>query len=176
MNERFATVEIYFLDLGEQLLPYCEDDEPPVQASWSTMWAELSAELSHCDAFVIVVPEWGGMAPPTLKNLFLLCNRQEMSHKPALIVGVSRGKSGNYPISELRMSSYKNTQICYIPENIIVRDVETRFNTSSPACEEEALIRHRMCYALAVLTEYARALSAVRASGVIDPVTYRWGV
>ncbi len=45
-----------------------------------------------------------------------------------LIVAVSSGAGGAYPVAELRMSSYKNSRICYIPEQIIIRDVENVLN------------------------------------------------
>ena len=72
----------------------------------------------------MVVPEYGGMATPIAKNLFLLCDDGELFHKPGLIVSVSSGNGGAYPITELRSSSYKNTHIMWIPENIIIRNVE----------------------------------------------------
>ena len=50
-----------------------------------------------------------------LLNIFLLCGNGEFSHKPGLIVSVSSGNGGAYPIAELRSSSYKNTHIMWIP-------------------------------------------------------------
>ena len=41
-----------------------------------------------------------------------------------LIVSISSGNGGAYPISELRSSSYKNSHILWIPENIIIRNVK----------------------------------------------------
>jgi hypothetical protein len=39
-----------------------------------------------------------------------------------LIIAVSGGAGGGaYPVAELRMSSYKNSRICYLPEHLIVR-------------------------------------------------------
>ena len=81
----------------------------------------------------MVVPEYGGMSTPNSKNFFLLFNffffffffllNGELFHKPGLIVSISSGNGGAYPISELRSSSYKNSHIMWIPENIIIRNV-----------------------------------------------------
>ena len=65
------------------------------------------------------------MVPAGLKNFFLCFGRNELAHKPGLIVGVSSADGGVYPVAELRMSSYKNSRICYIPEQLIVRNVES---------------------------------------------------
>ena len=64
------------------------------------------------------------MATPIAKNFFLICNKGELAHKPGLIVSISSGNGGAYPVSELRSSSYKNTHIMWIPEQIIIRNVE----------------------------------------------------
>ena len=68
------------------------------------------------------MPEYGGMATPNSKT-FLVFNNGELFHKPGLIISVSSGTGGAYPISELRSSSYKNSHIMWIPEHIIIRNV-----------------------------------------------------
>ena len=73
---------------------------------------------------MVIAPEWHGQVPAGLKNFFLICGRAEVGHKPALITTVSSGDGGAYPVAELRMSSYKNNRICYIPEQLIIRNVE----------------------------------------------------
>ena len=55
-------------------------------------------------------------------------NRFQLGHKPALIVTVSSADGGAYPVAELRMSSYKNNRICYLPEHVILRNVERILN------------------------------------------------
>ena len=125
-----------------------------------------------------VAPEWHGQVPSGLKNLFLLCGKDQMGHKPALIVTVSSGDGGAYPVAELRMSSYKNNRLCYIPEQIIVRHVETVLNDDSAQNDPDpdAYFRDRIRYALGILREYALALRQVRASGVTDTGVYRNGM
>ena len=173
---RFSGVDGYVLDLGEQHLPYCEVEHPPPEEQEHPAWLAISRRLRACDGIVVVSPEWGGMAPAALKNFFLWCNNQELSHKPGLIVAVGRRLGGSYPVAELRMSSYKNTQLCYIPEHVIVRHVELVLNDPEPASDDDANLRERLEYALRLLVEYAKALRAVRESGVIDAVRYPWGM
>lgn len=83
---------------------------------------------------------------------------------------------GSYPNAELRMSSYKNTRIVYIPDHVIVRHVESILNSELPEGKDDEYIRARLNYTLNVLVEYAKALNAVRQSGVIDIKTYPFGL
>lgn len=160
--------QTYLLDLAHNPLPFWDDGmwskEPTITAAWSP----VSAELSKCEAFVIVSPEWGGMAPAGLKNLFLFCSDGCMYHKPGLLIGVSSSRGGAYPIAELRMSSYKNVHITYIPEHVIVRNVEKILNDPSPQSDEDTFIRKRLDYGVKVLIEYSKGLKQVRDSGVLN--------
>lgn len=170
------TQRTYLLDLATAQIPLWDEGLPNGDERWKTLWTRHSQELTKCDAFVFIAPEYGGMVPPALKNIFLLCNNQELSHKPALIVGVSSGRSGTYPIAELRMSSYKNTRICYMPDHMIIRESEKYFLSEEPSSPLEAEIRARLDYFLRVLKEYSKALSSVRSSGVIDTRTFPNGL
>ena len=124
-------------------------------------------KLAKSDGFIFVVPEWNGMVPPAMKNVFIIADR-EFAHKPALLVTVSAGFGGSYPIAELRMSSYKNSRLCYIPDHVIVRHVNTVMNTPEPANDDDKRIRDRLAYSIRVLEEYTKAFQAIRKSGVID--------
>jgi len=138
------------------------------EQKWLDILNPIREQLSDCDALVIITPEWHGQVPAGLKNFFLLFGKNEMGHKPALIVSVSSGVGGSYPIAELRMSSYKNSRICYIPEHVIIRDVESILN-DNPADNDkrsDPYIRERLQWSLAILNEYATALKQVRESGV----------
>ena len=128
--------------------------------------------------FVVVSPEWHGQVPAGLKNFFLMWGKGELAHKPALIVTVSSADGGAYPVAELRMSSYKNNRICYIPEQIIVRNVESVLNDDPGRNNQDAdsYFRERIAYALGVLQEYARALGQVRASGATDLSQFKNGM
>ena len=101
------------------------------------------------------------MATPAAKNIFLLCGSGEFAHKPGLIVSVSSGNGGAYPISELRMSSYKNTHIMWIPENIIIRNVE-EFNPGSHGDNIPEWLDNRIDYVLKLLLAYASNMKPLR--------------
>lgn len=145
------------IDLGERPLPlWPADDRGP--------WAQYQQQLAAADALVVIAPEWNGMACPAVKNFFLYASKAELAHKPALLVGVSSGVGGAYPISELRASGYKNCRIGYLPEHLIVRHVEAVLNGGEAVGEDDLRIRKRADYALDILGKYAEALKPVRAS------------
>lgn len=175
-NSLAITQRVYTLELATANIPFWDEGMWNGEEKWKSIWSKHSIELSACDAFVIIAPEYGGMVPPALKNIFLLCSNQELAHKPALIVGVSAGRSGSYPIVELRMSGYKNTRVCYLPDHMIIREAEKMFLTGEPQNPAETDVRARLDYFLRVLKEYAKALSTVRASGVIDTKSFPNGL
>jgi hypothetical protein len=140
------------------------------------VFRETAVQLDRSAAYVLIAPEWGGMAPAALKNFLLLVGKQ-MADKPTLIVSVSSGLSGGYPICELRMSSFKNTRIVYTPDHIIVRQVESILNDSdAPANETDTFIRNRICYGMKTLHAYGNALKQVRDSGVLDYKNFPFGM
>lgn len=151
------------IDLGERPLPlWPADDKGP--------WADYQQRLAAADALVVIAPEWNGMACPAVKNFFLYASKTELAHKPALLVGVSSGVGGAYPISELRASGYKNCRIAYLPEHLIVRHVEAVLNEGEATGEDDLRIRRRADYALDILGKYAAALKPVRAAiDLTDP-------
>jgi hypothetical protein len=145
------------IDLGEGALPlWPADDNGP--------WPEYQQQLAQADALVVIAPEWNGMACPAVKNFFLYAGKAELAHKPALLVGVSSGIGGAYPISELRASGYKNCRIAYLPEHLIVRHVEAVLNDGEAHGEDDLRMRKRADYALDILGKYAEALKPVRAA------------
>jgi NAD(P)H-dependent FMN reductase len=135
---------------------------------WEERLAPLRRLLRESDGFVIVSPEWHGQVPAGLKNFFLIVSKQEVGHKPALIVTVSSADGGAYPVAELRMSSYKNNRILYIPEQVIVRHVERVLNEDPEQNDpdSDAYFRERILWSLQVLRAYAEALRPVRESGI----------
>ncbi len=134
---------------------------------WKALLEPISGELDGSDGFVIIAPEYHGQVPAGLKNFFLMW-KHELSHKPALIVTVSSADGGAYPVAELRMSSYKNNRLCYLPEHLIIRHVESVLNENpddnNP--DADAYFRERIDWVLPQLIEYANALKRVRDSGV----------
>lgn len=145
-------------------------------SSADPIWTAIAAELRKADGFVVATPEWSGMACPALKNFFLFCTGGELAHKPALIVSVSTTLGGSYPVAELRMSSAKNTHVCYIPDHVIVRHAAHMLAGPEAASGEDRRLRERIDYSLRVLECYAAALRAVRCAGVIDLKTYPYGM
>ncbi len=157
---RQQAVQVQVVDLAQQplaLWPATDD---------AGHWLGMAEQLQAADALIILSPEWNGMACPALKNLFLYAGRRELAHKPALLVGVSSGQGGAYPLSELRASSYKNCRICFIPEQLIIRQVETVLNGEQALDTDDQRIRQRADWALQVLLEYATALRGL--NGRID--------
>ncbi|TGK82816.1 NADPH-dependent oxidoreductase [Leptospira bourretii] len=169
-------IETVLFDLGGNPLPLWEPAMWEKESEIKKFWLEYSNGFGTADAFVFLSPEYAGMASPALKNFFLYLSSGDLSHKPGLIITVSSGMGGSYPNAELRMSSYKNTRIVYLPDHAIVRHVESVLNSETPEGKDDEYIRARLNYVLSVLVEYAKALSQVRQSGVIDLKTYPFGL
>ena len=156
--------EAFLFLLAENPLPLWDEAIWNNDETWNNRLAPLKKELTESDAFIIIAPEYHGQAPAGLKNFFLMFNRFELGHKPAMIIGVSSSTGGAYPIAELRMSSYKNNRLCYIPEQMIIRDVEKVFN-ENPAdndAESDTYYKERLNWSMDILKGYATALKGMR--------------
>lgn len=162
-------VETFLLDLGEHPLDLWDETVWSGDKKWEKQWKPIEKYFEKSDAFVLISPEYAGMASPSLKNLFLFCG-STLRHKPGLLVGVSASRNGAYPIAELRMSSHKNSHIIYIPEHVIIRDVEN-FGKN-----KEGYIEQRMNYSLNLLPIYAEAFDKIRSSGLLKPDMYDFGM
>ena len=169
-------VDTYYLSLAGNPLPLWDEDLGKGTDQWKKVWGPISTELKRCEGFVIISPEWSGMVPAGLKNFFLLCSSGELAHKPGMIIGVSSGIGGTYPVAELRSSSYKNTRLCYIPDHIIVRNSASMLKGDTPASDHDKSLRKRITYSNKMLIEYAKALLGVRESGVIDYKSFPSGM
>ncbi|MCE2706069.1 MAG: NAD(P)H-dependent oxidoreductase [Proteobacteria bacterium] len=170
--------ECYLLNLATANLKFWDESfwqEDPNK--FDANWTKARNEINNSDALIIVAPEWNGMIPPALKNFFHLAVKGEISNKPALIVSVSASVNGVYPITELRMNSYKNTVLCYIPQHVIVRNVGTQLNDLvSPENEEDKIIRERIESSLKVLIEYAKAFKTIRSSDAVKNFPFPYGM
>jgi NAD(P)H-dependent FMN reductase len=158
MNSKLNT---FILDLADAAIPLWSPEKKDGKGVWGETWNSISANLSNSDGFILVVPEYGGMATPAAKNIFLLCGNGEFAHKPGLIVSISSGNGGAYPIAELRSSSYKNTHIMWIPENIIIRNVE-EFNPGAYGKNIPDWLDDRIDYVLKLLLTYASNMKPIR--------------
>ena len=156
-----SDLDIYNLDLGDNSLPLWSPDKKNGKGVWGDTWKSISDNLTKSDGFILVVPEYGGMATPAAKNIFLLCSNGEFAHKPGLIVSVSSGNGGAYPISELRSSSYKNTHVMWIPENIIIRNVE-EFNPGAHGDNIPKWLDNRIDYVLKLFLAYSSNMRPLR--------------
>ncbi len=154
-------LNLYTLDLASSELPLWSSDKKNGEGIWGKPWKTISDNLKKSDGLIFVVPEYNGMATPAAKNIFLLCGNGELAHKPGLIVSISSGNGGAYPIAELRSSSYKNTHIMWIPENIIIRNVE-EFNTGDHGDNIPEWLDERITYVLKLILVYAESMRPIR--------------
>ena len=170
--------ESWLFSLSGNPLPLWDQGVWDGDPEWKALLTPIKQQLASSDAFVVISPEWHGQVPAGLKNFFLLFGKNKLGHKPALIVSVSSGDGGAYPIAELRMSSYKNSRICYIPEHVILRKVEKVLN-DNPADNDERsdnYYRERIQWALNILKQYAIGLKQVRESGAVETDKFNNGM
>jgi NAD(P)H-dependent FMN reductase len=171
--------ETWLFSLAGNPLPLWEEAIWEGDPAWREQMAPISDQLASCDGLIVVSPEWHGMAPAALKNFFLIwTGGGELAHKPALIVTVSVADGGSYPVAELRMSSYKNNRICYLPEHLIIRYVDTVFNDDPSDNNESAqeYFAKRLSYCLGLLRVYALAFRGIRDSGAAGLDEYTSGM
>lgn len=147
-------------DLSELNPPLWSEDKWKPDSELAQWWLPVARDVSACSGFVVVTPEWAGMVPPHLKNFLLSCDKGEVAHKPALIVSVSSGLGGAYPVAELRMSGYKNNQIWWLPDHIILRNVKTLFCGENS--DLDSPLEKRILYCLRFLVGAAEHLAPVR--------------
>lgn len=166
------------IDLAITALPFWDEGIWHNDPEWEAKLQPLSEQLAQADGFVIVTPEWHGMVPAALKNFFLMWSKQELAHKPALIVSVSAGTGGAYPIAELRTSSYKNNNLCYLPNHVIIRHVTSVLNEDIDTnnAEEDSKIRERVDHALQTLLVYSQAFQNIRETQIVDLQRYPFGM
>jgi len=163
-KENDKGVDPYLYLLADNPLPLWDQSIWENDPEWNQRLAPLKEQLSNSDAFIFIAPEYHGAVPAGLKNFFLMFNRFELGHKPALIVGISSSTGGAYPVAELRMSSYKNNRLCYIPEHMIIRDVEKVFNSDVKDNDQDADVyyKDRLDWSLDMLVGYGHALKSMR--------------
>lgn len=170
--------ETWLHDLAQDPLPLWDENIGSGEGQWAFL-PGLVERLQSSNGFIFVCPEWHGMATSALKNFFLLCGAQSgLAHKPALITTVSGSDGGAYVVAELRASSYKNNRLCYIPEQLVIRNVGQVLNNHSDENNAEAhnYFVERASYTLKLLLAYADAMGAVRTSGVVDLEAYPNGM
>lgn len=147
------------------------DGTPETKLAALSDWPLLNEQIGQADALIMITPEWGGMASPLLKNLLLMCSGQDTAHKPVLLVAISGGVSGAYPIAELRMNAFKNNKLVPIPDHLIIRGIGEVLNTNnnSELSDKDNHLRHRIGYSLHVLYNYSESLRTLRTNLSITP-------
>lgn len=159
------------LDLHEVRLPLFDDGETPAPEA-----ENIRAMLENTDAVVFVSPEWNGMMSHGIMNLQHYIEKQ-LAHKPVMLVGVSSGRNGHYPLAQMRQIGYKNNQYVISPEALLVQGVNDTLNDHDMNEQSpDYSVKKRADYALKILIEYAKALAHVRASGVVDHDSFNNGV
>lgn len=127
-------------------------------------WEGYRSKLAECEGYIIVAAEWNGTIPPSLQNIIMHLNRETVGHKPALLVGVSAGRGGAYPIHELKASINKNNRMVVIPDYLIVRDINNIFNDTQldESREDDYYLKTRTQASIDELVVYATHCKNIR--------------
>jgi len=171
-----SSVTIETIDLAGNPLPLWDESLWQGESELAALWKPSRDTMRRSDGFVIIAPEWAGMVPPALKNLLLFAGPKEVGHKPALIVAVSASRGGSYPVNELRTSGYKNSRLVYIPEHVLIHDVNDVLVGTTAASDRDAWLRRRIEFAERILLEYAKALAPIRGSGLTENAEFPYGM
>ena len=152
--------DVSIFDLSTANLPMWEESLDLTNLS------KPQSELEAADAFIFVVPEWHGMVPPALKNIFFLFTGV-FRHKPAYIVTVSAGSGGRYPIQEMRSTVYKNTYLNFLPVNTVIDRVNNVIDEAGCYIGEKQFVANRVDEGLRLLLEYSKAFQTIRKSEIV---------
>lgn len=162
--------QIELFDMFEIDLPMWSADMWDSSSDQSRKWVAHESRLKECDGLVVLAPEWNGTVPPSLQNFVMHLNREIVGHKPALLVGVSSGIGGTYPVAELKSSINKNNRMLLIPDHVIVRHVDGDFDSG------EHPIGPRIKESVEELLLYARHMQNLRQELSFDYQTYKNGM
>jgi azobenzene reductase len=164
-----------YLNLFEKPFPLWNEEVWANTPSWQELINPIKEMVNESEGVIFVVPEYSGSPSPSFLN-FMVIMGSVFAHKPALIVTVSESRGGAYPVSAIRSYSHKNTKINYIPDHLIIRNVESVLNPElDESNKEDAYIRERIKYTLYVLDVYAKNFVNIRKEIVIDP-KYDYGM
>ncbi len=170
-NEHFEQVNV--LDLHQLALPLWNEGVWQGSEEWAPL-QPIKQQLKQSDAFIFITPEWHGMATPSLKNFLMLTTDDELAHKAALLVSVSAGINGVYPISELRMTGNKNNHVCFLPDHLIFRNCEQTLTPDHQCTDQKQHARSE--YTLKLLAAYANALAPIHRDMVSAGKPFQYGM
>jgi NAD(P)H-dependent FMN reductase len=165
-------------DLHEKDIPLWTENMWNDESNQSQSWRKHAEKLRETDGFIFVVPEWGGMISAPMANFLQHLSFKEMAHKPVLLVGVSSGRGGTYPIAQMRAFSFKNNSLIYIPDHVIVRDVnnvlsDIKVNENN---KSDMFIRERLIRSIDILRHYTNHLSLLRQDMSLSVDDYPFGM
>ncbi len=149
-------IETDVFDMHEMDVPMWSEAIGDAASTQAQEWGEYRSRLVQLDALVCIAAEWNGTIPPALHNFIMHLDRGAVGHKPAMLVGVSAGINGAYPIAELKASSNKNNRMVLVPDHVIVRNVNQNFDTG------DYPIGPRIKASLDALAVYATHMASVR--------------
>ena len=169
---------------GDKVASYFDLAANPLPLWQEQMWQEGSEvqravqpfveAVTQADSLIWVVPEYAGMATPVAKNALLMLDNKSAAHKPSLLVTVSAGPAGSYPVAEMRMSSYKNSRLLWIPDHVIVRFADDFKEPFEERGQQQT--NKRLQYSIKLLHEYSLAMKMLRQSGILAEQPYPFGV
>ncbi len=165
-NQIFDRIDL--LDLGQTPLPLWDEGVWRGDEKWKKILDPLRKRMQAADAYVLVAPEYNGMASPALKNFTLFFDERITGHKPALVIAVtSEAHNGQYPVADLHAFGAKNTKWIYIPDHLIYRNIGQLITENLQMTD--TLLRERTLFSLRELALYARALEQVRQNHTFRP-------
>ena len=143
------------LDLFQNPLPLWEEEVWENTEKWQKLLIPIKEKLQNAESFVFVVPEYNGAPSPSYYN-FMLFLGLESSHKPVLITTVSSGRGGSYPVLGIRAFGYKNIKINFIPEHLIIQNVENE------EYKNREFMQEKIAFTLNILDIYATNFVSIR--------------
>lgn len=178
LDAKNSTAQVECVSLAGNPFPFWDESAWNPSSELAQQMAPVKQKFADADGLIIVAPEWAGMAPAGVKNLLLFLTSKELAHKPCLLVGVSSGRGGTYPITDLRNSGYKNNRMLYIPDHLILRDVEKIMNDDSidGVDESDKINKDRALYCLDILEAYTQSLKPMRDKGGLLRKEYPFGM
>jgi NAD(P)H-dependent FMN reductase len=169
-------VGVNFVDLRKVDMTFVPDEYWAGESSAAKAMKEEYEKMGSSDGILVVTPEWGGAASPVLKHFILMSEKVSFSHKPVLTFGVSATRTGGIrPVEDLK-HTFKNSRGVFLPEPIVINDVNNFLKGEERDARREEYITKRANYALDLLLEYSKALKQVRDSGKVDHKTYPHGM
>lgn len=166
------------INLQDADIPLWTEDAWNNDSALSAQLRPYQERVKGADALIIISPEYAGMAPANLKNFLLYISSEQAAHKPCLLVGVSAGRGGTYPISELHAYGFKNNRIACIPDHLIIQDAQNVMNSQAidEGSDADIYIKKRALYSLNTLYAYGEALKTMRSQNTLLDKDYPFGM